>query len=100
MIGTIARGFHAGSAGVAERRPRRTLLDRYVAWLCRREDAARLREIEAREARDMGVGGPGAGIDRAPPGFVVDPRPLWGIGLTPQPMEAAPPRSARRDRHG
>jgi uncharacterized protein YjiS (DUF1127 family) len=66
------------------------LLARYGAWLCRLNDAAALREMEPHRARDIGVA---PGCDRAPDNFVVDPRPLWGIGLTPQPTEAMPPWS-------
>jgi uncharacterized protein YjiS (DUF1127 family) len=66
------------------------LLARYGAWLCRFNDAAALREMEPHRARDIGVP---PGCDRAPDSFVVDPRPLWGIGLAPQPIEAMPPWS-------
>jgi hypothetical protein len=55
-------------------------------------DRRRLREIDPHFARDIGVA---PGWDRAPEGFVVDPRPLWGIGLTPQPMEHITPRQSR-----
>jgi hypothetical protein len=75
------------------RRP--SLLDRYGAWLRRREDAARLREMDGRAARDMGVIAFRASHD-APQGFAVDPRPLWGVGLTPQPMDVSPPWAAGR----
>jgi hypothetical protein len=37
--------------------------------------------------------------DRGLEGFVVDPRPLGGIGPTPQPTEVGPPWS-RDHRHG
>lgn len=60
------------------------LLARYGAWISRRDDAARLAEMDPRLARDMGAL---PGPDRRPRGFAADPRPLWGIGLTPRPMD-------------
>jgi hypothetical protein len=70
------------------------LVARCGAWMRRAHDEARLREIEPRMARDMGAT-PAAGC-QAPEGFAMDPRPLWGIGLTPQPMDVAPPWSRGR----
>jgi uncharacterized protein YjiS (DUF1127 family) len=55
------------------------------AWLRGIGHARALREMDAAQARDIGVA---PGWDRAPEGFGVDPRPLWGIGLTPQPMDS------------
>jgi hypothetical protein len=43
-------------------------------------------ELEPRLARDIGVSPSGNGM---PEGFAIDPRPLWGIGLTPEPIGAA-----------
>ena len=69
------------------------LLARCNGWLRRRNAAAQLRDMEPRLARDIGVA---PACDPCPAGFAVDPRPLWGVGLTPQPMGAAPPWSPRR----
>jgi uncharacterized protein YjiS (DUF1127 family) len=69
------------------------LLARCHAWLRLRNDMARLREMEPHLARDIGVA---PGRDRAPEGFAVDPRPLWGVGLTPQPMDLRSPRAEHR----
>jgi uncharacterized protein YjiS (DUF1127 family) len=69
------------------------LLARCGGWLRRRSDAARLREMDPHLARDIGVA-PACGP--CPEGFAVDPRPLWGIGLTPQPMAPHSPRAERR----
>jgi hypothetical protein len=57
-------------------------------------DRARSREVDARTARDLGL--PPCGASGAPlDAFLVDPRPLWGIGLTPMPMAAPrPPHDA------
>ncbi len=98
MSDIIARGIVEFRTGAAQAdpdaaRPRLTLLDRYGAWLQRRADAARLREIDPRLARDIGSA---PGLDCAPEGFAVDPRPLWGIGQTPQPMDVVPPWSGNR----
>jgi uncharacterized protein YjiS (DUF1127 family) len=67
------------------------LLARYGAWMRRRDDAARLAEMDPRLARDIGAA---PGGERRPEGFAADPRPLWGIGLTPQPMDGHAPWSA------
>jgi hypothetical protein len=100
MISTIARGFTDVGVGTspsasATPRPRRSLLDRCSAWLRRRDDAARLHEMDPRMARDIGAA---PGRDGCPQGFAVDPRPLWGVGLTPQPTETTPPWSSGRRR--
>jgi hypothetical protein len=58
------------------------LLALHHSWLRHLEESQHLREIDPRLARDIGVS---PGIDRCPKGFTVDPRPLWGIGLTPAP---------------
>lgn len=63
------------------------LFARYCFWLRRLEDVQQLREIEPHLARDIGVS-PGA--HRCPNGYTVDPRPLWGIGLTPYPVDVLP----------
>jgi hypothetical protein len=68
------------------------LLARCRAWLARRDTTARLRDLDPHLARDMGVAPCG---DGCPEGFATDPRPLWGIGLTPQPMDTQPPRAER-----
>jgi hypothetical protein len=66
----------------------RGLLLRRVALSMRRwADRRRLRDIDPHLARDIGVA---PGWNRAPEGFVVDPRPLWGIGLTPEPVGELP----------
>jgi hypothetical protein len=80
----------AGSGAAAQSR----LLARCRDWLRRRRYAACLRELDPRLALDAGVA-PGW-ADRGPEGFALDPRPLWGIGLTPRPMDARPPRAERR----
>jgi hypothetical protein len=72
----------------------RRLLARCGDWLRRRNDAARLRDMEPHLARDIGISPRGG---RAPKGFAVDPRPLWGVELTPLPTATAPPWSG--DRH-
>jgi hypothetical protein len=72
------------------------LLARCGHWLCRLNDTASLREMEPQLARDIDAA---AGCNCGPEGFAVDPAPFWGIGLTPQPMDMAPPWSSNR-RHG
>jgi hypothetical protein len=72
------------------------LLTRCGMWLRRLNDTRALQGLDPRLARDIGVV-PRYG-DRGPEGFACDPRPLWGIGLTPQPLDVAPPWS--RDRRG
>lgn len=62
--------------------PRIDLLALYGAWINRMEDARRLREMDPRQARDIGCA---PGGDHGPEGFAADPRPLWGLGLTPMP---------------
>jgi hypothetical protein len=64
------------------------LLARCREWLNEHHAARALRELEPRLARDIGA--PTAGCDGAPGNFMVDPRPLWGIGLTPAPMDTLP----------
>jgi hypothetical protein len=71
------------------------LFTRYRRWIARRTDAQRMRELEPRLARDVGLP---PGQDRPPEGYLVDPRPLWGIGLTPQPLDIVPPWSNRLER--
>lgn len=98
MIATIARGFAGFRAGEsrsvpAASRPLTHLLDRCGAWLRRRDEAARLREMEPRLARDIGAAPTSGGL--CLDGFAADPRPLWGIGLTPQPGSTTPPWSRR-----
>jgi hypothetical protein len=87
------------AAGVARRTAsapgmaaRRWLLARCGDWLRRRNDAARLREMEPHLARDVGVA---PGCDRGPEGFALDPRPLWGVGLTPRPTDVRSPWAER-----
>ena len=67
--------------------PRIDLLTLYGAWIDRMEDARRLREMDPRQARDIGCA---PGEDRGPEGFAADPRPLWGLGLTPMPGPRKP----------
>ena len=69
------------------------ILARYGAWLDRLDQADRMREIEPRLARDAGIP---AGADRCPDGWVVDPRPLWGIGQTPGTGDVLPDWNSRR----
>jgi hypothetical protein len=101
MAESTAIGFFRFRSGVARSARSRhgrgldSLLAWYGAWLSRLNDGAALREIEPRMARDIGVA---AGTDRCPQGFAVDPRPLWGIGLTPRPTEELPPWTSRRTR--
>jgi uncharacterized protein YjiS (DUF1127 family) len=94
-------GPFAGSVGRTAAAPRAApasvLLARYSAWLRRRIDAARLRELDPHLAHDIGITPAGGGHRE---GFVVDPRPLWGLGLTPQPTEVSPPWSGDRHRGG
>ena len=68
------------------------LLARPLVWLRRMRDARALRDLEPRLARDIGTA---PGRDLPPEGFVVDPRPLWGVGLTPQPGNPLPPWRGR-----
>jgi hypothetical protein len=89
LPGTIPAAGDARRVGLLAR----WLLVRCGDWLRRRCDAARLRGMEPRLARDIGVA---PGCDRGPEGFAVDPRPLWGIGLTPQPTEVPPAWFRRR----
>jgi hypothetical protein len=58
----------------------------YLRWLQRWEDTQRLREIDPHLAADIGAP-PGA--DRHPAAYAADPRPLWGVGLTPRPRSHA-----------
>ena len=56
-------------------------------WLRKRADARVLQSLDASVARDIGIGvgwNPRAS-------YAVDPVPLWGIGLTPQPVSTQPP---------
>lgn len=64
------------------RQLRTALAARCGDWMARLGGAGDRHEIEPRLARDMGVA---ARCNHRPAGFAVDPRPLWGIGLTPQP---------------
>jgi hypothetical protein len=82
---------------VSQSRPTSNLLARCAAWLRRVTDAQRLSELEPRIARDIGAA---ECPDRYPKGFAVDPRPLWGIGLTPMPMDTLPPWKAGRGKAG
>jgi uncharacterized protein YjiS (DUF1127 family) len=45
-----------------------------------------LSQLEPRLACDIGID---PILDDGPSGYRIDPRPLWGIGLTPQPIDAA-----------
>jgi hypothetical protein len=54
----------------------------------RLRDAETLAELDPRLARDIGAA---PGCDRCPEGFTADPRPFWGIGLTPQPVDGRSP---------
>jgi len=60
---------------------------RLPGWFRRMRDARTLQALEPRLARDIGA----IPVRSPPAGFVVDPRPLWGIGLVPQPTNAHPP---------
>ncbi|MDI3305636.1 MAG: hypothetical protein QJR07_00930 [Acetobacteraceae bacterium] len=64
------------------------LLARCAAWLRWISDDSCPHGMEPRLARDIGATPAG---DGRPEGFAADPRPLWGIGLTPQPTETDPP---------
>ncbi|HYZ34156.1 MAG TPA: hypothetical protein VE684_17935 [Crenalkalicoccus sp.] len=68
--------------------PRRVgLIACFRAWLARGRQARMLRDLDPRLARDIGIV---PECDRAPEGFACDPRPLWGIGLSPYPMDMTP----------
>lgn len=84
------------STTTAERQNRPSLLARCGALLWRLNGARALGELDPRLARDIGVV-PGCG-NGCPEGFPCDPRPLWGIGLTPLPMDTVPPWSRDRCR--
>jgi hypothetical protein len=94
MISIIASGLFPARSGTsrsslaARARRDNSLLERYGAWLQRLSDAATVREIEPHRARDIGLS---VCTDRCPDSFTVDPRPLWGIALTPHPTEESPP---------
>jgi hypothetical protein len=66
------------------------LLARCGDWLRCRNDATRLRDMEPHLVRDIGAA---PACECRPDGFAVDPRPLWGVGLTPLPTAMAPPWS-------
>jgi len=70
------------------RRPFGLFLDHAFERLRRVNDARALQALEPRLARDIGADPSG---NPAPEGFAVDPRPLWGVGLTPQPVSEHPP---------
>lgn len=89
---TLSLPFAPRVAG-GKPRARRSLLARYGEWLRRLDDAQRLREADPRLAQDIGAA---LGCDRPPEGFAADPRPLWGIGLTPGPTEVPPAWFGRR----
>ena len=69
----------------------RGLLARYGAWVRRLDDAERPAELDPRLAGDIGAA---PGCERCPESFAVDPRPLWGIGLTLQPTEVSGRRAS------
>jgi len=71
-----------GPVAAAARHSRSSLAAHCREWMRKSNAARSCREIEPRMARDIGVA---VGRDRHPAGFAVDPRPLWGIGLVPQP---------------
>lgn len=99
MSTSIARAGTAAQGG-AWRRPTPGaalllgLAARLGALVRRLGDAARHSEMDPRLARDIGVL---PDRHRGLEGFAVAPRPLWGVGLTPQPTGARrPPRAERR----
>jgi hypothetical protein len=64
---------------------------RLLLWLRHRRTLVELQGAEPRMRRDIG-------LPPAPDpmqGFAVDPRPLWGIGQTPQPRGEVPRRPPR-----
>jgi hypothetical protein len=67
--------------------PTRGLFNRLVSRRRGRQDARILRELDPHLALDVGAAVP---LNRRPAGFLVDPRPLWGIGLVPQPIDPPP----------
>ena len=99
MIGSIAHGAagfrpEASPAATSAPRAHAGFAERFLAWLHRRDVAALSREMDPRMARDMGAT---PASDRGPDGFAIDPRPFWGVGLTPRPPGTTPPWSG--DRH-
>jgi len=92
---TISAGGAARTGAAQSVALGRRLLIRCGEWLRHRNDAARLRDMEPHFARDMGVA---PVSDGCPEGFATDPRPLWGVGLTPMPTSVAPPWSGDRRR--
>ena len=66
------------------------LRHRALLWLRHRRTLAELQEAAPQLRRDIGL--PPAADPMA--GFAVDPRPLWGIGLVPQPRRDERPGPA------
>jgi hypothetical protein len=54
-------------------------------WISRYLAGGHIDALDPRMARDIGA----FQRNPMPEGYVVDPRPLWGIGLTPEPTHAA-----------
>jgi hypothetical protein len=54
-------------------------------WISRYLAEGHIDALDPRMARDIGA----FQRNPMPEGYVVDPRPLWGIGLIPEPIHAA-----------
>jgi hypothetical protein len=80
------------------------LIDRLLSHRRLRQNARILRELDPHLALDIGAAVP---LNPRPANFAVDPRPLWGIGLVPQPIDPSPacirraaPKATSSDRPG
>jgi hypothetical protein len=58
-------------------------------WISRCRAGSHIAALDPRMARDIGA----FQRNPMPENYVVDPRPLWGIGLIPEPIHTARPRS-------
>ena len=82
---------HDGTQGSGAQAPGISYFPGLIArWQTRRHNRQQRRilsELEPRLAHDIGID---PILSGAPSGYRIDSRPLWGIGLTPQPVDAAP----------
>ena len=88
-FGRLVFTFTASRAEPAGPRLRR----RAMLWLRHRRTLAELQDASPEVRRDIGLPPAADPV----PGFSVDPRPLWGIGLVPQPRCDMPHHPPRRD---